>query len=159
MFERQAVAVSAEACHHGHGNAGDVAVMAEFFARMHVGNMHFDHRQFSGAQGVAQGNRGVGPGARVDHHCRATAARLVNPVDGNAFVVGLAKFDFKPERGSAALAQGVDVREGFVAIGSRFAGAEHVEVRAVKHQNGTTHRETPLLFLVCIDGASASKLY
>ena len=48
-FEGQAVAAGAEAADHSHRYVGEVGVMAEWFALVHVGQVHFDewdaHRQ------------------------------------------------------------------------------------------------------------------
>ncbi|MNL39310.1 hypothetical protein D3C87_1615810 [compost metagenome] len=114
--------------------------MAERFAGVDVRQVHFDHRQLTGDQRIANGHRGVGPGGRVDHDPGATTACGVNPVEQFAFMVGLAKFHCQAELFSGAAAQGGNVSEGFVAVGRRFTGAEQVQIRAVEYQNDRGHR-------------------
>ncbi|MNC69203.1 hypothetical protein D3C75_1198730 [compost metagenome] len=63
----------------------------------------------------------------------------MDPVDQLAFVVGLAEFDFQTLLGGAALAEGFDVGEGFVAVGGRFAGAQHVQVGTVEDEDKVRH--------------------
>ncbi|MCY1547839.1 hypothetical protein D9M68_839190 [compost metagenome] len=54
-------------------------------------------------------------------------------------MVGLAELHLEAQPGGGAAAQRLDVGEGFMAVGSRFAGAEEVEVRAVEDQDGASH--------------------
>ncbi|MNO61477.1 hypothetical protein D3C76_521280 [compost metagenome] len=113
--------------------------MTERFAFVHVGQVHFDDWQFAGHQGVADGHRGVGPGAGVDQDTGAAATGGVDPVDQFAFVVGLAKFDIQAQVVGAVGAALGEVGEGFATILGRLAGAQHVQVRAVQHKNKGLH--------------------
>ena len=139
MFQGQVVTVAAEAREDGLGNRRHKRVMPERFTGMHVGEVHFDHRHFTGHQRVSNRHRGVGPGRRVDHNTGATRAGAVNPVEQFAFVVGLAEFDFQPELFGAATTQGGDIGQGLMAVGGGLAGAEQVEVGAVEHQHDRRH--------------------
>src|SRR5512141_664932 len=94
IFQRQFVAVRAQARHHANGEVGEIRMMAEGFARVNVGKMNFDKRDGGGRQRVAQGNAGMGVGRRVDDdEIHLVACRLVQPVDQGAFVVVLEGFD------------------------------------------------------------------
>ncbi|MCY1184489.1 hypothetical protein D9M73_251890 [compost metagenome] len=61
-------------------------------------------------------------------------------------MVGLAKLEVQFQLIGGLPAQAGDIGQGFVTVGGRLAGAEHIEVGAVEHQDSTTHLETPLLF-------------
>ena len=53
--------------------------VAEFFAGMHIGKMQFDHRDADGADGVVQGDRGMGVGTGIDGDAGGGSA---DPCDG-----------------------------------------------------------------------------
>ncbi|MCY1181937.1 hypothetical protein D9M73_224720 [compost metagenome] len=115
-------------------------MVAEGLAGVHVGQVDFDHRQFAGDQGVADGDRGVGPRGRIDDDPGAATAGGVNPVEQFAFMVGLAKLNCQAELFGGTCAQGRDVCQGFVTVSRRFTGTEQVQVRAVEHQNDRGHQ-------------------
>jgi len=80
--------------------------MTEWLTGVDVGQVHFDHRQFTGYQRIADRHRGVCPGGRVDDDAGAALAGAVNPVEQFAFVVGLAKLHGQAEFFGGAPAQG-----------------------------------------------------
>src|SRR5512139_1345092 len=65
IFQRQFVAVRAQAGHHADGEVGKIRVVAEGFARVNVGKMNFDKRNGGSCQRVAQGNAGMGVSRRI----------------------------------------------------------------------------------------------
>ena len=71
--------------------------MPEGLAGEDVGEMHLDHRQADGADGVVEGDRGVAVGAGIEHDAARRAGRLLDPVDQHALVVALAEIDGKAE--------------------------------------------------------------
>src|ERR1041384_546054 len=68
VFQRQPVAVDAEAADHAGGHGGDDRVVPEVLARVDVGDVHLDQRPGDQGAGVAQCVGVVRPGARVEHH-------------------------------------------------------------------------------------------
>ncbi len=88
--------------------------------------MHFDDRQIGGVQRVEDRHRGVGQRAGVQDDAVSRLARLVNPVDELALVVGLAEIDRQIERRSPRQATLLEIGQGVVAIGRRLAHSEQI---------------------------------
>jgi hypothetical protein len=58
---------------------------------MYVGKMHFHDRQgLNRLDGIEKGNRGVGVGGGIDDDAGGLVGGLVDPVDQNALMIGLA---------------------------------------------------------------------
>ena len=118
-------------------------MMAKGFARVDVGEMHFDDRQRRNrAHRVVDGDRGVGVGAGIDDDAGGLLAGFLDPVDEIALVVGLAEIDLQPEPRAGLLAVGLDVGQRLAAIDARLALAEHIEVGTVQDENRLQYTET-----------------
>jgi hypothetical protein len=86
--------VRAQTGHHADREVGKIRVVAEGFARVNIGKMHFDERDGGRRQRIAQGDAGVGVARRVDDDEVDVIARgLVDAVDQRAFVVVLEGLD------------------------------------------------------------------
>ena len=85
-------------------------MMAKALAAEDVREMHLDHRQVGGEERVEHRDRGMGQGAGVQDDPVRRLARLLDPVDELAFVVGLAKLDLQVEIARARDAAALDVR-------------------------------------------------
>ena len=71
------------------------------------------------------------------------AARFMQPIDQDPFVIGLAAFDFQSQF-SAKLHQTLfDVVKRLVTVDFRFTGTEQVEVRAVENKDFAQLRNLP----------------
>src|SRR5450830_334143 len=81
----------------------------------------------------------MGPGCRVYHDASTVTSGLMNPVDEFTFMIGLAKFDLQTVRGSSAFTQIGDISQCFVAVSGRLTSAQHVQVRAIEHQDYMSH--------------------
>src|SRR6266498_2777382 len=68
MLQRQPVAVDAEPDDRTGRHRGEVRVVPELLAGVHVGDVHLDQRPGELGAGVAYGDGGVGPGGGVQHH-------------------------------------------------------------------------------------------
>ena len=66
-------------------------------ARLRVRDVHLDGWQTSCGNAVSQRHRGVGEAAGIDDDPVETVARLVQPVDELAFLIGLAALDCRSE--------------------------------------------------------------
>ena len=115
------------------GDAGffGVADVTVRFARGDVADVDFDGRNADGAQGVGDGDAGVGVGGRVDDDAVARSQRLLDTVDDRALVVALEELTAH----ASALAVGADqffqIGQRFMSVDFRLAAPEHVHVRAV----------------------------
>src|SRR5262249_22828261 len=118
----------------------NVGVVAEAFARVDVGDVHFDRRHVHAEDRVEDGDgRGGVAGGIDDDAERLFASGLVNPVDDGAFVVRLPELDGDAEPAAGVAAQLFHVRQGRAAVFLRLAGAEQIEVRAVENVDGLGH--------------------
>src|SRR5690606_33187957 len=65
-----------------HGDVGEIGVVAERLARVHVAQVHFGERDLHREQGVTQRDAGVREAGRVEEDERYVAGgRLVNQLD------------------------------------------------------------------------------
>ena len=93
--------------------------------------MDFDGGQGDGFQRVQYGDGRVGVGGRVDDDAVELAKSLLDPIDDDAFVVGLADIDGEAELRRGLLDEGDQCGVVLFAVDGRFADAKHVEIRAV----------------------------
>ncbi|MNP56378.1 hypothetical protein D3C76_1511000 [compost metagenome] len=74
----------------------------------------------------------------------------MDPVDQFALMVGLTELDFQAVgMGGIGTALG-QVGEGFVAVLGRLTGAQHVQVRAVEHENNGLHDGHRFVVVGCV---------
>jgi hypothetical protein len=106
---------------------------------MDVGQMNFGDRQAGCADRVVDRDRGVRVGARIDDDRVRLVARLLDPVDELAFVVGLAELDRQAQSGAGLPTVGLDVGQRVSPIDGGFALAQHIQVRAVQDIDGSRH--------------------
>lgn len=126
------------------------ALVAPLLARMHVADVHLDKGDGDAQQRVAQRDRVVREGGRVDHDgVDALRARRVDPVDQRPFVVALEvreRVHWWRGGGVAGCAGGgegrhlcdrgrFDVCEGRGPVDRGLPRAEQVEVRPVEQQD------------------------
>ena len=78
---RQRVASRAEAADHADRDPCNVALVPELLARVHIREVQLDRRDLGRADGVHQGQRGVGVGTGVEDQAVEPAARPVDRVD------------------------------------------------------------------------------
>jgi hypothetical protein len=81
---------------------------------------------------------GIGPRVEDDPDQRSGAdggTGLLQPIDEDAFVIGLAHLDGPPELGRHPLALLTDVSEGLGAVDLRLARAQQVEVGSVEDEH------------------------
>jgi hypothetical protein len=89
-FQRQPIAVAAEAADHADRDVRQVRVVPERLARVHVGQVHFDEGDRHRGQRVAQGNAGMGERAGVEQDQRGlVVAGLLDAADQLVLGVGL----------------------------------------------------------------------
>jgi hypothetical protein len=93
--------------------------------------MDFDGGQGDGLQGVQYGDGCVGIGGWIDDDAVEFAQCLLNPINENAFVVGLTDIDGEAELRRGLLDEGDERGIVLLAVDIRFANAKHVEIRAV----------------------------
>lgn len=109
--------------------------MSKLLTGMDVGKMDLDGRYRDTTDGITEGNAGVRVGAGVDDQpCDPIGARLVDPIDQGALVIGLKGLD-----GSAVLlAEGdklaVNLRQRRPTINLRLTGTEKIQIGAVQNE-------------------------
>lgn len=111
-----------------HACVGDVA---ERLSCGDVTEMDFDGGQGDGFQSVEYGDGRVGVGGWIDDDAVKFAQCLLNPIDENALVVGLADIDGETEFRRGVLDESDERGVVLLAVDIRFADAKHVEIRAV----------------------------
>src|SRR5439155_8767736 len=118
-FKRELIAVRPEPENAATGGEADIGMMAKGLATENVRQVHLDDRQLGGVERVEDRDRGVGEGTGVQDDPVGLLARLVDPVDKLALVVGLAEVDLEIERGGAREAALLDIGQRVVAVGRR----------------------------------------
>ena len=93
--------------------------------------MDFDGGQGDSFERVQYSDGRVGVGGWIDDDAVEFAQCLLNPIDKNAFVVGLADIDGEAERRRGLLDEGDERGVVLLAVDIRFADAKHIEIRAV----------------------------
>ena len=130
-----AVAVGAEAADHADRLVAEIAGVAEGLAAVRVGQVDFDEGQRHAGQCVADGDRGVGEGGRVDQdEGRAVGAGRLDAVDQGMLGIGLEAVQLVAGGLGLCRQRPVDVRQRRMAIDLRLAGAEQIEVGAMQDQ-------------------------
>ena len=95
--DRERIAFGAKAAHHRTRDLGHVGAPAEMFARVDIADVHLDDRRLERGERVEDRDRGVAVTRGIDDQPRRFRfARLLNPVDDLAFMVGLAEVDREP---------------------------------------------------------------
>jgi hypothetical protein len=77
----------------------------------------------------------VAVAGRVDDDAGHLAARLLDPVDQLALMVGLAKLQPEAQLAGAPSAGFLDIRQAGAAVDLRLAGAEQVQIGSVEDEN------------------------
>lgn len=106
---------------------------------MWIGQVTFDDRLREGFERVKQGDRGVAVTSRIYYEHRSGFARLLNPVNQFAFVIGLTKHKADVFSGGQGLAARLDVVKTGISINFRFPHPKKVEVRAIEDIYGFRH--------------------
>ena len=89
-IERVQIAFPAEAANHGFGLIGEIGVMPERFATMHVRQMNLDERDADARQCVPNRHARVRVRGGIDQHeIGLFGPRGLNAVDERAFVIAL----------------------------------------------------------------------
>ena len=116
-------------------HGGDEGTVAEFLARVGVGEVNFDGGDARGGDGVPKCDAGVGISGGVEDDDVNFAPSLLNPGDNFPFGVGLSEVHLGPERGGTLAHLGFNVGESGVPVDIGFALAEEVEVRPIEDED------------------------
>ena len=110
-------------------------MLAEGFAGVHIGEVHFNEGNGHGGQGVAQGDAGVRVGGRVDDdEADALLARCRHPLNQGAFVVALERFEINVGGGCPFGKRQIDVSQGCLTVVVGFARPQQIAIGAVQDQ-------------------------
>ena len=93
--------------------------------------MDFDGGQGDSFQRIQNGDGRMGIGGRIDDDAVELAKSLLNPIDENAFVIGLADIDGKAELRRGLLDKGDECGIVLFAVDIRFTDAKHIEIWTV----------------------------
>ena len=127
------IAIDAEPHNHAVSSGRDIGVVPKHLALVHVGNVHLDHRAVEGVKRIKDRDGGVGIGTGVDDDPGVGCARLVDPVDQLALVIGLLHPD--GDIACCGAAQVGHVIQCCMAVYIWLALAKQVQVRAVEDKN------------------------
>ena len=116
------VALHAAAGDHRARRFRNIGVVAEFLALVDIGDVHLDDRHLEHEQRIEDGDRRCRVSRRIDDEADGLlGARLLNPIDDFAFVIGLAKHQRKPVTFCGRAAKLLDVGERRAAVKLRLA--------------------------------------
>src|ERR1700747_3344435 len=110
--------------------------MTKALAAENVRQMHLDDRQFGGEKRVEHCHRGVGQRPGIENDAVGGFARLLDPVDELALVIGLPTLELQFERCGADEASLLDVGQSIMAINRGIPYSEQIEVGTVQNING-----------------------
>ena len=123
------VAEATEPRDHRLGDVRDVTVMAERFAGVYVGNVHFDAWNIDPGQRIAQRHTGMGKGRRIDNdELGAIGARLMNRLDHFLLAVALQAGQACPRALGFGLQAMVNLVQRFRTVDLGLAGTPPIEV-------------------------------
>jgi len=130
------VAKTAQARDHGFGDVGDITVMSKRFAGIHIADVHFYTRDIDPGQRIAQCHAGMRQGCWInDYELGALGPCLMDHIDEFLLTIALKA----GQRRACALRLGLEAMinfiEGLRAINFGLAGAEQIQIGAVKNQN------------------------
>ena len=97
--------------------------------------MKLNHNRARATNGIVEGNRGMGVGARIQQDARARFARLLDPINKVALMVGLAESERYAGSFRFCLHRRLDVGKRHRAIGRGLPRTEQVEVWTVEDMN------------------------
>ena len=115
--------------------------MAKALAGVHIANVHFNDRNTRALDRIVKRDGSVREGTRVQHHtkqvaCLLSAPRLMNRVDQNTFMVGLATVTGMAELLRSGLAKCVNLRQGRGSVDLGFSLTEKIQIWAMKDEDG-----------------------
>lgn len=136
VFQRQFITVRAQSGHHSDCEVGQIRVMAERFACVNIGKMHFDKRNGNRRQRIADRHAGVGVSRRIDDdEINVITAGLVDTLNQGTFVIVLKGFDERTGSISATSQRAIDIVERGESVMLGFAAAQQIQVGAVHNQD------------------------
>ena len=134
--QRQPIAVAAETADHADRDIGQIGVMAERFARMHVGQVHLDERDRHRAKASRSAMLVWVKAPALNRIMRGlVVARLVDAADQLVLGIGLEPAQLVPG-GLRLLGQLlIDVGQRLAAVDVRLAHAQQIEVGSMQGQD------------------------
>ena len=131
-LQSQLVTQRAEANDAADGDVGKIGVMSERLTGEDVREVNLDERNAHAQQRVAQGNAGVGVGARVDQdEIDAFGTCLVHAVHQQAFLVALERGEAVAEFLRFGAELGLDIGQRGRPVDTGFAGPQQVQVGTI----------------------------
>ena len=110
--KRQPVALRSKAANQPGRCRRNKRAMPKFLAFENVAQVDLDNGNGECAQGIQNRDGGVGIGGRIENERQGGVARLLNPADQLAFVVGLAEIDLaRPAVQPAGRSLQLDIRK------------------------------------------------
>jgi hypothetical protein len=135
-LECEPVTVNSESADNADGEIGEVRMLAEFFARMHIRQVDLDECYLRREECVANRDAGVGIGRRVDDdEVDLIDPGLLDAIDDVALAVRLEGLQRDTFLLSKVDQIPVDLGECVGTIDYRLARAEQVQIGAMDDQN------------------------
>src|SRR5574343_832868 len=115
---------------------GEIRLVAERLAGMHIGQMHLDKRDIQRQHGIAQCNAGVRTRRRIyNQKIKVFATCCMQSLDQRTFMVTLKGFQYDASTFGAFSQGTINISQGRCTIEMWFTLAEQIQVRAVQYQN------------------------
>ncbi len=111
-----------------------IRVLAKRLARVHIADMYFDERQIHGEQGIAQCNARMRECAGIQDDEITGAGSLLDPVYELSLRIALKRGKAVTEIGGLAGEALLDLGQRRIAVDTRFARAEQVQICAIDEQ-------------------------
>src|SRR5271166_7200487 len=103
------VALRSQPADHPGRRQAYIGMMPKALATENIRQVHLDDRQFGGEKRVEHRYRGVGQRPRIENDSVGRFARLLDPVDELALVIGLPELDLEVEGCGAGQAPLLDI--------------------------------------------------
>ena len=108
--------------------------MPEAFASEDVAKVNLNNRDGECAKGIQNGHGCVSVGASIQDQSARRIPRLLYPVNEDAFVIGLAEFDFETGFGGLLFQALLDLRERRGPIDIGLAIADKIKIWTVENE-------------------------
>src|ERR1700722_10611934 len=143
MSQRQPIAVDAKTGNDAGRRQRDIGMVAEGFALVDVGDVHFENWKFAGLQRIHDRDRGMRERRRIDDDTSDGLPRLVNSIDELMFGVALLESQRETQFAGKRPALRLHIREGLVTANMRVTYAEQAQSWPVEDQNSRSHCQSP----------------
>lgn len=134
VLQGRQVAINAQTADHADRLVGQIGVVTEWFALVHIGNMHLNERYGDSTQCIAQRNTGVGICRSVDDNESGIGAGCLDFFNQFAFVIALEAFASDTSFIGSLHECIMNVLQRLFSVHLRFTRTQQIQIGAIEDQ-------------------------